>query len=263
MLRLARLFSACLGMMLATLPVSAADDACDPLAIEIATTPQRTPGYPNMLETRRLQASLPDRADAILFGDSLFAGWRTDLPGTFPATTVYDFAVGGDRVPNVLWRIDNTDLNRLKPSALAILIGTNDLAAGMPPCAVAKGIEAIIDRLQAAWASTPIFVLTIPPRGPDFREIDERRLEVNRAIAALGTRRADVHPVMIDDVSFTCGQYGRALSAGAAAACQPAGRLACSNYADDNLHFSTGGYVELGRILAAASRSAVGRSLFD
>lgn len=263
MLRFAGLAAALVGMTLAILPARAADDACDPLAVEIATTPQRTPGYPNLLATQRLQAAIPDRADAILFGDSLFAGWQTDLPKAFPAASIYDFAVGGDRVPYVLWRIDNTDLSRLKPSALSILIGTNDLAAGTPPCAVVLGIEAIIDRLQARWPATPILVLTIPPRGPDFRELDDLRLEVNRAIVALGDRHADVHPVVIDDASFTCGQYGKPLPTGTAVACLPAGRLACSNYVEDNLHFTTAGYVELGRILRAAGRSALGKSPFD
>lgn len=243
-----------IGLALGVAP-AVADEVCDPLAIELVSTPQRTPNYVNLRETVKLQASQPEAADAILLGDSLFAGWRTDLPVTFPATRVYDFAVGGDRVPNVLWRMENTDIARLKPSVLALLIGTNDLAAGTPPCAVAKGIGLIVSRLRAAWPDAPVFVLTIPPRGPDFREIDDRRLEVNRAIIDLGKSDPAVHPVVIDDVTFTCGQY--------AAPKLASGRLACANYVDDNLHFSTEGYVELGRILKEASVAAVGRSLFN
>jgi lysophospholipase L1-like esterase len=243
-----------IGLVLGTAP-ALADEVCDPLAIELVTTPQRTPGYLSLVATQKLQASLPEAADAILLGDSLFAGWRTDLPKTFPATRIYDFAVGGDRVPNVLWRMENTDIARLKPSALALLIGTNDLAAGTPPCAVAKGIGLIVSRLRANWPEAPVFVLTIPPRGPDFREIDDVRLEVNRAITELGKSDPSVHPVLIDDVAFTCGQY--------AAPKPTSGRLVCNNYVDDNLHFSTEGYVELGRILKEASTSAVGKSLFN
>jgi len=253
-MRLDHLVIVLLVMLCGALP-SVAADACDPLAIELVSTPQRTPNYVNLRETVKLQANLPDAADAILLGDSLFAGWRTDLPKAFPTTRIYDFAVGGDRVPNVLWRMEKTDIARLKPSVLALLIGTNDLAAGTPPCAVAKGIAMIVSSLRAAWPESPVFVLTIPPRGPDFREIDEQRTEVNRAIAALGKDDPAVHPVVIDDVTFTCGQY---------AASKPAlGRLTCANYVDDNLHFSTEGYVELGHILKAASIATVGKSLFN
>lgn len=253
-MRSLRPWAALLALALSGLP-ALADEVCDPLAIELVGTPQRTPNYPNLRETVKLQASLPETADAILLGDSLFAGWRTDLPKTFPATAVYDFAVGGDRVPNVLWRMENTDIARLKPSVLALLIGTNDLAAGTPPCAVAKGIALIVSRLRADWPDAPVFVLTIPPRGPDFREIDDLRLEVNRAITEIGKSDPAVHPVLIDDVAFTCGQY--------AAPKPTTGRLTCSNYVDDNLHFSTVGYVELGRILREATVAAVGKTLFN
>ncbi len=264
MLKLAGLAAVLFGLALGTLPAAAADDACDPLAVEVTTTPQLAAGYARVRETKALQASLPDKANAIFFGDSLLAGWKTDLPKTFPETSIFDFAIGGDRVPNLLWRLQNTDLRRLKPSVLVLLIGTNDIGTRTPGCAVVVGINAVIARLEATWPGTPIHVLTIPPRGRDFREFDDQRLEVNRAIAALGTRHPNVHPVVIDDVAFTCGQYGKSISdTQANPACLPAAQLACSNYVDDNLHFSTAGYVELGRILKEASVAALGTSLFN
>jgi len=261
-MRFARLAILLLGMFGGALP-SAAAEVCDPMAVDLVTTPARTPNFPNVRETLNLQASLPEKTDAILFGDSLFAGWRTDLPKAFPATSVYDFAVGGDRVPNVLWRITNTDIGRLKPKVLALLIGTNDLAAGTPPCAVAVGIEIIVERLRAIWSDTPIFVLTIPPRGRDFREIDDQRLEVNRAIASLGAGHKNVHPVVIDDVAFTCGLYGKSLPTDTANVCLADLRLECPNYVDDHVHFTVQGYTELARILRSASQSTLGKNLFN
>ena len=245
------------GLMISP-EVGAQESACDPLAIDLALTPQRTPNYPNLKETLRVQAALPERADVVLLGDSLFAGWNTDLPSTFPSTAIYDFAVGGDRVPNVLWRLGQTDLSHLRPAAAALLIGTNDLAAGTPACAVTAGIEKVVENLRALWPETQVLVLTIPPRGEDFHVLDDRRLEVNRAIAALGQRFDRVHPVVIDDVAFTCGQYGKPpLAEGGAGP-----RLSCRNYVDDNLHFSTEGYVELGRILQGAANGALGKDVF-
>lgn len=221
----------------------AGEPACDPLALDLTLTPQRTLIYRSLQETLKVQAARPERADVVLIGDSLLSGWRRDLPAAFPATAVYDFAVGGDRVPNVLWRLDNTDLSGLRPSATALLIGTNDLAAGTPACAVAAGIEAIVGRLRAMWPDTPVFVLTIPPRGQDFHALDGSRQAVNVAIRSLGSRFENVHPVTIDDDAFTCGRYRSPL---------PAERQSCDIYADDNLHFSTKGYTVLARILADA-----------
>ncbi|MBS1181006.1 MAG: hypothetical protein H6Q99_886 [Proteobacteria bacterium] len=254
-------FPLLLGLLagLLALPEARAEEpACDPVAIDLTLMPQRTLIYPSLKETLRVQAARPERADVVLIGDSLFAGWRTDLPTTFPSTAIYDFAVGGDRVPNVLWRLENTDLSHLRPAAIALLIGTNDLAAGTPACAVAIGIETIVERLRRLWPETPVLVLTIPPRGADFRALDGQRLEVNRAIGVLGGRFDKVHPVAIDDGVFTCGGYGKPPLTGGVAA----ERYSCDNYADDNLHFSTKGYVELGRLLARATAGMRRESIF-
>lgn len=245
-----------LAALLAAGPASAADEACDPLALDLTLTPQRTPNYPSLRETVKLLAVVPERADVVLFGDSLFAGWRTDLPRTFPQTTVYDFAVGGDRVANVLWRIDQVDLAPLAPKLAAVLIGTNDLAAGTPPCAVAAGIDKLVGRLRAMWPDAAVLLLSVPPRGRDFREIDDQRRALNRAIAGIGERVAGVHPLLIDDAAFTCGQYGRPFDR-----TQP-GRLSCAHYVDDNLHFSAKGYAELGRLVAEAAGRVGGDNPF-
>lgn len=250
-----------LGLLLGLLvPLEARADeiACDPLAIDLTLTPQRTQIYASLKETVQVQAARPDKADAVLIGDSLLAGWRSDLSSTFPSTAIYDFAVGGDRVPTVLWRFENTDLSHLRPAVAVLLIGTNDLGAGTPSCAVAAGIEAIVEKLRTLWPETEVFVLTIPPRGPDFHVIDDRRLAVNKAIVALDSRFDRVHAAPIDDNTFTCGQYAVApLTTGT----EPS-RLSCANYADDNLHFSTEGYGELGRILEEATTKSLGRDVF-
>lgn len=250
-----------LAVVLCFLALSGAEaqePTCDPLAMDLTLTPARTLIYASLKETLRVQASRPERADVVLLGDSLFAGWRTDLPATFPLTMVYDFAVGGDRIPNVLWRLDTTDLAHLSPSTAVLLIGTNDLAAGTPACAIAIGIGKVVERLRALWPDTDVLVLTIPPRGPDFRALDDRRLRVNKAVAELSVRFDRVHAVTIDDNAFTCGRYAvRPLITDTEAR-----RLSCANYADDNLHFSTEGYIQLARILKDTAAKSLGRDVF-
>ncbi|WP_237154963.1 GDSL-type esterase/lipase family protein [Oryzibacter oryziterrae] len=238
---------------------AAEPNACDPLALDLTLTSARTPLYASLRETVKVQAAVPSDADVVFVGDSLLAGWRTDLPSAFPNTRSYDFAVGGDRVPNVLWRLENTDLTHLSPASAVLLIGTNDLAAGTPACAVARGIEQLVQRLQDLWPRTRVFVLTIPPRGPDFRDLDVVRHEVNTAIGALPQGHPNVFPVVIDDTAFTCGAYAKPpLDAG-----QRSTPYRCDLYTDDNLHFTPKGYLELGAILQRASQSATGQNAFQ
>ena len=123
---------------------------------------------------------------------------------------------------------------------------------------VATGIETIVGRLHTLWPKTPVLVLTIPPRGADFHALDDRRLELNGAIATLGRRMTNVYAVTIDDDAFTCGQYRKPRATDGDAST----RLSCANYADDNLHFSTAGYVALGQALQTAAKASLGKDVF-
>jgi hypothetical protein len=101
----------------------------------------RPPSTPSALKRlNRLAANLPRAADLILVGDSLAAGWPTDLIAQ-PWQHVFNFGLPGDRIQHTLWRLDVLPLAHLRPERVVILLGTNNLGDGDEPDTIAAGCK--------------------------------------------------------------------------------------------------------------------------
>ena len=103
----------------------------------------------------------------VLVGDSITHGWENHMDLLKDAGSFVNLGTGGDRTENVLWRLDNGNLPRdLRPRAFVVMIGTNNTGHRMDkPEDIARGIQAILARLQAAAPGTPIVLYRIFPRG--------------------------------------------------------------------------------------------------
>ncbi len=135
----------------------------------------------------------------VFFGDSIFARW--DEPG-YPGLPVWngeltpmgavDFGIDGDRTQNLLWRLQNGELDG-KPQVAVVMIGTNNLVytgANESPQETAQGIDAVVATIRALSPDTKVLLLGILPRGqtsgdPVRAEIDQ----VNSLIAPLADGR--------------------------------------------------------------------------
>jgi lysophospholipase L1-like esterase/poly(3-hydroxybutyrate) depolymerase len=100
----------------------------------------------------------------VFFGDSITQGWNT-LAKDFPDMKVSNRGISGDTTRGLLTRMQG-DVLDLKPKAVAILIGTNDLDQGGEPEVVAKNLQAIVARLHAANPAMPVVISKVMPRGP-------------------------------------------------------------------------------------------------
>lgn len=113
--------------------------------------------------TRRWGCTDPQYAD-------LLANWKENFFGWNAA----DFAWGGDTVQNILWRLENGELDGVDPKVIVLLAGTNNLG-GRPPAdedakvnEVADGIREILKVMHEKAPHATIIVTGITPRR-DFR----------------------------------------------------------------------------------------------
>jgi len=132
------------------------------------------------------------KAQLVFLGDSITAGWagagKEVWAKSFSAYTPANFGIGGDRTQHVLWRIQNGELETIKPKAVVLMIGTNnsgqDTAEG-----IAKGITVIIETIRAKQPQAKILLLAVFPRGskPDgqLNAQNDKLKEVNAIIAKL------------------------------------------------------------------------------
>lgn len=104
-----------------------------------------------------------DRGAVVFFGDSITQGWNS-LAQDFPNFKVANRGISGDTTRGLRYRLKG-DVIDVKPKAVAMLIGTNDLDQGAEPEVVAENLKAIVNELHAAFPTMPIVISKVMPRG--------------------------------------------------------------------------------------------------
>ena len=189
---------------------------------DVTTTPA-SPPFPRSYEVylKQLRLAVDAEVDLILLGDSLAEFWDTKM---FQPISVVNLGVSADRTENVLWRLESPEWSKLRPRAVFIMLGTNNLPYNNS-CAVVAGLKRVIERVKSIWPSARVILLEITPRGKGFSEYNSARVEINAAMHnVLGIETLNV------DNEITCGWKDEGASG------------ACPNYLADNWHFSTAGY---------------------
>jgi lysophospholipase L1-like esterase len=116
------------------------------------------------------------RIDVYFVGDSITRRWRaTDYPRflanwkeNFFGWNAANFGWGGDTVQNILWRLQNGELEGVHPKVIVLLAGTNNLgntpASDVKVADITKGIKALLDTLRAKAPEATIILMGILPR---------------------------------------------------------------------------------------------------
>jgi lysophospholipase L1-like esterase len=130
------------------------------------------PGVGRWLARQEGLAATPKGNPAVVFlGDSILARFAHG-PGarvwrdTIAPYRAADFAIGGSETENVLWEIDQGQLDGIAPSVIVLMIGTNNLSHGQSAEDTAAGVAACVADIQAKQPSASILLLGILPRGP-------------------------------------------------------------------------------------------------
>ncbi len=146
--------------------------------------------------------------DLYFEGDSITRRWGgTDYPQflanwrkNFFGWNAADFGWGGDTIQNILWRLENGELDGVNPKVIVLLAGTNNL--GREPVDAAKiadvtaGIKTLIEVCQQKAPGATIILTAIFPRN-DSRYANPAIRQINANIA----RFADGKKVRFLDVN--------------------------------------------------------------
>lgn len=126
-----------------------------------------------------------DSVDIGFIGDSITARWRGGESwhkhwGGYKAVNM---GIGGDRTQNVLWRLQNGELEGYKAKVFVVMIGTNNLwGKEVKPADAAAGVKAILDMVQAKQPQAKILLMSLLPVGEKPGPARESRLAVNEMI---------------------------------------------------------------------------------
>lgn len=129
--------------------------------------------------------------DLIFIGDSITQGWEGAGKGVwaekYTPRNAVNLGIGGDRTQHVLWRLENGNIEGIKPKLAVIMIGTNNSGTNTSE-QIAEGITAIVQKLRDKLPETKILLLAIFPRGAD--DNDARR-KVNAGANEIVAKLAD------------------------------------------------------------------------
>ena len=140
---------------------------------------------------KHLARAKEGKCDVLFLGDSITEGWGNNAVWKKSYTNAVNFGIGGDTTQNVLWRIQNGELEGLAPKVVVLMIGTNNFGLhGDAPGDVAKGVAAVVRTLREKRPAAKVLLLGVFPRDekPDTGG-RKKILELNKEIAALGDKK--------------------------------------------------------------------------
>jgi lysophospholipase L1-like esterase len=154
-------------------------------------------------ERRRALHDIPAekrrQAELVIVGDSIVEGFdQAVFEQFFGRYHALKLGIGGDKTQQVLWRIEQGELDGLSPRVLVLLIGTNNIGAdGATTDDVARGVARVVERMRQRLPQTKILLLGILPREQQASAAVRREVAaINQKIAAL----ADGQSVRYEDV---------------------------------------------------------------
>jgi beta-glucosidase len=126
--------------------------------------------------------------DVLFLGDSITEGWpKAEWDSHFGQYHPANFGIGGDHTGNVLWRLQNGGMDKLRPKVVVLLIGTNNFGlCGEAPEQVVQGISSVVASLRQLYPDAKILlnaVLPVEPNPDHPRRLNVARL--NRDVARL------------------------------------------------------------------------------
>ncbi|MBN1359730.1 MAG: hypothetical protein JW993_04015 [Sedimentisphaerales bacterium] len=168
------------------LPASAAAPTAEPAPAPPSIRPMaRRDRNSQIAHEQLLEKAKKGRIDIYFEGDSIMRRWGAlDYPEllanwkeNFFGWNAADFAWGGDTVQNILWRLENGELDDVHPKIIVLQAGTNNIGSRPPRgeddpriAEVTAGIKAILDVFKTKAPEATIIITGIFPRNDNRRD---------------------------------------------------------------------------------------------
>ena len=140
---------------------------------------------------QRVELAKKGNIDLLCIGDSITHGFESGGKAMwekfYAPRKALNLGYSGDKTENVLWRLDNGEIDGLSPKLAIIMIGTNNTGHRKDkPELIADGVKAICDKLRAKLPAMKILVLAIFPRSAKATDLSRvNNDEANKLIAKL------------------------------------------------------------------------------
>jgi lysophospholipase L1-like esterase len=176
---------------------------------------------------------VPDSKNEIIFlGNSItdIGHWEE----FFGTTNIKNRGISSDITYGVLHRL--SQITRVKPAKIFIMIGINDIARNIPDSIIISNYQKIVQRIKSESPLTKIYIQSILPTNNDFTEYQNHQnktghiLNINEYLRSLAKKTDEVY---ID-------LYGAMID--------KEGKLD-KKYTNDGLHLTAAGFLQWKKVL--------------
>jgi len=154
--------------------------------------------------------------DIYFEGDSITRRWgATDYPDllanwnqNFFGWNAADFGWGADRIQNILWRLNNGELDGVNPKVIVLLAGTNNVGNANPVegddakvADITNGLQAILRVMRTKAPEATIIVTGIFPRNDNMAvmpTIDKINVNLSRLADGKKIRYLNINDKLAD-----------------------------------------------------------------
>jgi len=152
--------------------------------------------FRNLWQQRRSvwqQRGETDQGSVVFLGDSITQGAGDDFRGLFPGLKIANRGISGDTTRGMLIRLE-ADVLSLKPKAIVMLMGTNDLEESATPEIIAGNVRLILEQISKAQPDTPVVLCLVFPSSASKKRPAESIRSINQLLqqAARGNRQVTV-----------------------------------------------------------------------
>ena len=148
-----------------------------------------------------------DQGAVVFLGDSITQGWGARLQKSFRGLKVANRGISGDTSRGVLFRLPG-DVLAVKPAAVVLLIGTNDIGIGAKPETIAKNIGEITAAFKGEKSSTPVILCRVFPSSEKANRPTEKIQALNELLQKLASENP--HITLLDTFTLFANESGDA-----------------------------------------------------
>jgi CubicO group peptidase (beta-lactamase class C family)/lysophospholipase L1-like esterase len=164
-----------------------------------------------------------DQGAVVFLGDSITQGWGAKFRDKFSGMKLANRGIGGDTTRGMLIRLQE-DVLSLNPSAIVLLLGTNDVEVQIDAGAIGRNFEKILAAIKQHNPTTPIVLCRMFPSAAEMKRPKETIQQVNELFGA--AVKGDSRITVVDTWTLFADETGDANA----------------NWFRDRLHLNAEGY---------------------
>ncbi len=124
-----------------------------------------------------------DQNAVVFLGDSITQGWGDNMGNSFPSMKVANRGISGDTTRGVLIRLEE-DVLSLKPRAIVLLIGTNDLEEQADPETIAANLKLLLGEFKKHNPKMPVILTQVFPSSETKKRPADKIKKINELYIA-------------------------------------------------------------------------------